>query len=47
MVRSSDTGKGETVRQERTSDRGDPVGSVNPTRSKAKRGTGGSPKVPR
>ena len=32
------TGKGETVRQERTSDGGDPVGSVNPTRSKAKRG---------
>jgi hypothetical protein len=32
------TGKGETVRQERTSDGGDPAGSVNPTRSKAKRG---------
>jgi len=27
------------VRQERTSGRGDPVGSANPTRSKAKRGT--------
>jgi hypothetical protein len=26
------TGKGETVRQERTSARGDPGGSVNPTR---------------
>jgi hypothetical protein len=34
------TGKGETVRQERTSARGDPGGSVNPTRSKAKRGNG-------
>ena len=33
------TGKGETVPQERTSGRGDPAGSVNPTRSKAKRGT--------
>ena len=32
------TGKGEKVRQERTSDEGDFVGSVNPTRSKAKRG---------
>ena len=32
------TGKGETVRQERTSGRGDPAGLVNPTRSKAKRG---------
>ena len=32
------TGKGERVRQERTSGRGDPAGSVNPTRSKAKRG---------
>jgi len=30
------TGKGERVRQERTSDRGDPIGSANPTRSKAK-----------
>ncbi len=27
------------MRQERTSGRGDPVGYVNPTRSKAKRGT--------
>ena len=33
------TGKGETVRQERTSGPGDRTGSVNPTRSKAKRGT--------
>jgi len=32
------TGKGETVRQERTSGRGDPVGSANPTRSKAEQG---------
>ena len=32
------TGKGERVRQERTSGGGDPAGSVNPTRSKAKRG---------
>ena len=32
------TGKGETVRYERTRDRGDPVGSVNPTRSKVETG---------
>jgi hypothetical protein len=32
------TGKGETVRQERTSARGDPGGSTNPTWSKAEQG---------
>jgi hypothetical protein len=41
------TGKGETVRQERTSDGGDPVGSVNPTRSKAKRGKGLLARLPK
>ena len=42
------TGKGATVRQERTSARGDPGGSVNPTRSKARQGEGGpSDKDPR
>ena len=41
------TGKGETVRQERTSVRGDPGGSANPTRSKAETGTGCPSDVPR
>jgi hypothetical protein len=40
------TGKGETVRQERTSARGDPGGSANPTRSKVKTGTAGPVDVP-
>jgi hypothetical protein len=40
------TGKGEKVRQERTSGRGDPAGSVNPTRSKAKRGRRAARPVP-
>jgi hypothetical protein len=40
------TGKGEKVRQERTSDEGDFVGSVNPTRSKAKRGRQAARLVP-
>jgi len=35
------TGKGETVRQERTSARGDPGGSANPTRSKVRQGEDG------
>ncbi len=39
MAGMARTGKGETVRQERTSGSGDRTGSVNPTRSKAKRGT--------
>ena len=41
------TGKGETVRQERTSARGDPGGSANPTRSKAEQGTDARPVPPR
>jgi hypothetical protein len=40
------TGKGETVRQERTSARGDPGGSANPTRSKAEQGRAARP-IPR
>jgi hypothetical protein len=40
------TGKGEKVRQERTSGGGDPAGSVNPTRSKAKRGRRAARPVP-
>jgi hypothetical protein len=46
-LRVAATGKGETVRQERTSARGDPGGSANPTRSKVKRGTAGPAGVPR
>jgi hypothetical protein len=41
------TGKGETVREERTSARGDPGGSVNPTRSKVERGRAGPADLPR
>jgi hypothetical protein len=46
-LRAAVTGKGETVRQERTSVEGDPGGLVNPTRSKVKRGTAGPANVPR
>ena len=35
------TGKGETVRYERTIAGGDSGGSANPSRSKAKQGSGG------
>ena len=45
--RKAGTGKGETERSERTSARGDPGGSANPTRSKAKAGTTGPVDVPR
>ena len=40
MAGQTGTGKGETVRQERTSARGDSGGSANPTRSKAKQRNG-------
>ena len=40
------TGKGATVRKERTSARGNPGGYVNPTRSKVKRGTAGPATCP-
>jgi hypothetical protein len=43
VVRGPTTGKGETVRQERTSARGDPGGSANPTWSKVKTWEGGPP----
>jgi hypothetical protein len=46
-LRAVATGKGEMVRQERTSARGDSGGLVNPTRSKVKRGTAGPADVPR
>ena len=41
------TGKGETVRQERTSVPGDRGGLANPTRSKVEQGAGGPPTRPR